>query len=126
MAPTAVPAEYSDYSNIFSAENAVELLENIRMNEHSIKLKGDKQPPFKPIYSLGPVEFETLKTYIEINLANGFIELFKFYLIKSQMGAFTFARIIGDSTISLAKTNIRCFWLMNQWIDLARLSNLPD
>ena len=39
---TEVPAEYSDYSNVFSAENAAELLENIGMNEHAIELKEDK------------------------------------------------------------------------------------
>ena len=72
-APTKVPAEYSDYSDVFSAENAAELLENTGMNEHAIELEKDKQPPFGPIYSLGPVELETLKTYIETNLANGFI-----------------------------------------------------
>ena len=72
-APTEVPAEYSDYSNIFSVENAAELPENTGMNEHAIKLEEGKQPPFCPIYSLGPVELETLKTYIKINLANGFI-----------------------------------------------------
>ena len=43
------------------------------MNEHAIELEEDKQLPFGPIYSLGPVELETLKTYIETNLANGFI-----------------------------------------------------
>ena len=43
------------------------------MNEHAIELEEGKQPPFGPIYSLGPVELETLKTYIETNLANGFI-----------------------------------------------------
>ena len=36
-APTEVPAEYSDYSNVFSAEYAAELPENTRMNEHIIK-----------------------------------------------------------------------------------------
>ena len=72
-APTKVPAEYSKYSNVFSAENAAELLENTRMNEHAIKLEEDKQLPFGPIYSLRPVELEILKTYIKINLANGFI-----------------------------------------------------
>ena len=36
-----------------------------------------KQPPYGPIYSLGSVELETLKTYIETNLANGFIRLSK-------------------------------------------------
>ena len=33
----------------------------------------DRQPPYGPIYSLGPVELETLKTYIETNLKNSFI-----------------------------------------------------
>ena len=73
-APTKVPAEYSDYSNVFSAENATELPENTGMNEHAIELKEGKQPPFGLIYSLGPVELETLKTYIKTNLANGFIQ----------------------------------------------------
>ena len=72
-APTEVPAEYSDYSDVFSAEHAAELPENTGMNEHAIELEEGKQPPFGPIYSLGLVELETLKTYIETNLANGFI-----------------------------------------------------
>ena len=47
------------------------------MNEYAIKLEKGKQPLFGPIYSLGPVELETLKTYIKINLANNFIRLSK-------------------------------------------------
>ena len=43
------------------------------MNEHAIKLEEGKQLSFRPIYSLGPVELKTLKTYIKTNLANGFI-----------------------------------------------------
>ena len=76
-APTEVPAEYSDYSNVFSAENVVELSENTGINEHAIELEEGKQPPFRPIYCLRPVELETLKTYIKTNLANGFIRPFK-------------------------------------------------
>ena len=72
-APTKVPAEYSNYSNVFLAENAAELPENTGMNKHAIKLEEGEQPPFGLIYSLGPVELEMLKTYIETNLANGFI-----------------------------------------------------
>ena len=68
-----VPAEYSDYSNVFSAENAAELPKNTGMNEYAIKLEEGKQPPFGPIYNLGLVELEILKTYIETNLANSFI-----------------------------------------------------
>ena len=48
------------------------------MNEHTIEVKEGKQPPFGPIYSLGSVELETLKTYIKTNLANKFIRPFKF------------------------------------------------
>ena len=77
-ASTKISAKYSDYSDFFSAENVAELPENIRMNEHAIELEEDKQPPFEPIYSLGPMELETLKTYIETNLADGFIRPFKF------------------------------------------------
>ena len=71
---TKIPAEYSNYSNIFSAENAVELLKNFRMNKHTIELEEGKQPLFGSIYSLEPVKLEILKTYIKINLVNGFIQ----------------------------------------------------
>ena len=36
-------AEYSDYSDVFSAENTAELLKNTGMNEHAIKLEEGKQ-----------------------------------------------------------------------------------
>ena len=81
-APTEILVKYSDYNNIFSAENAAELPENAKMNEHAIKLEKSKQPPFGSIYSLGPVELKTLKTYIKTNLVNGFI-----YPSKSPAGA---------------------------------------
>ena len=44
-----------------------------KLNQHAIKLQEDHQPPYKTIYSLGPVKIETLETYIETNLTNGFI-----------------------------------------------------
>ena len=71
--PTEVPAEYFDYSNVFLVEYAVEFLENTGINKYAIKLEEDKQLLFELIYSLGPVELETLKTYIKTNLANSFI-----------------------------------------------------
>ena len=73
-----VPAEYFDNNNIFSAKNEAELPENTGINEHAIELEESKQPPFGPIYSLGPIELETLKTYIKTNLAIDFICLSKF------------------------------------------------
>ena len=39
---TKVPIEYSDYSNVFLAENVAKLLENIGINEYTIKLKKGK------------------------------------------------------------------------------------
>ena len=57
---------------------ASKLPEHIRINDHGIKLvNGYQQPPYGPIYSLKPVELETLKAYIETNLANKFIKLSK-------------------------------------------------
>ena len=76
-APTEVPAEYSDYSNVFLAKNAAELPENTGINEYAIELEESKQPSFGPIHSLGLVELKTLKTYIKTNMANGFIRPYK-------------------------------------------------
>ena len=70
---TEVLVEYSNYSDIFSAKNAIKLLENTKINKYAIKLKEKKQLLFNPIYSLEPVKLVTSKTYIKTNLANGFI-----------------------------------------------------
>ena len=72
-----VPNEYSDFADVFSPDLAFELPEHTRINDHAIKLVEGQQPPYKPIYSPGPVELETLKAYIDTNLANGFIRLSK-------------------------------------------------
>ncbi len=72
-APTKIPAEYSDYADVFSLDLAMELPENTGMNEHAIELIDGKQPPYGPIYALSPVELETLKAYIETHLKTGFI-----------------------------------------------------
>ena len=67
-------AEYSNYSNIILAENIAKLPKNTGINKYAIKLEEDKPPLFRPIYSLELVELKILKTYIKINLANGFIQ----------------------------------------------------
>ena len=68
-----IPDEYSDFTDVFSEEKALVLPERTELNEHAINLEDGKQPPYGPIYSLGPVELETLKTYIETHLKTGFI-----------------------------------------------------
>ena len=65
--------EYSDFIDVFLKEKALVLLEQTEFNQHIIKLEEGKQPPYKPIYSLGPVELGTLKTYIKTHLKTGFI-----------------------------------------------------
>ena len=63
-----------DFVDVFSKEKALVLLERTELNEHAINLEDGKQPPYGLIYSLSPVELETLKTYIEIYLKTGFIQ----------------------------------------------------
>ena len=70
---TKVPAKYSDFVDVFSPDLAFKLSKNTGINDHAIELVEGQQSPYGPIYSLGPVELETLKAYIETNLANGFI-----------------------------------------------------
>ena len=73
-APTKVPTEYLDFADEFSPDLASELPKHTGNNNHAIELVDGQQPPYDPIYSLGPVELKTLKTYIKTNLANGFIK----------------------------------------------------
>lgn len=71
-----VPPEYSDYTNVFLEASTVKLFEHTAINNHFINLVDDKQPLYGPIYSPGLVELEMLKTYIETNYANSFIQPF--------------------------------------------------
>ena len=73
-APTKVLPKYADYADVFWFDLAMELLENTGINKHAIKLPNGKQLAYGPIYSLAPVELETLKAYIETYLKTGFIQ----------------------------------------------------
>ena len=72
-----VLAKYSDFADVFLEKSANILSEQTGVNKYGIKLEKGKQPSYGPIYSLGPVELETLNMYIETNLANGFIRASK-------------------------------------------------
>lgn len=74
---TEIPAEYADYTNIFSFKLAMELSKNIGINKHAIEPIESKQPPYRLIYALILVELEILKTYIKTHLITGFIPLSK-------------------------------------------------
>lgn len=80
-----VLAKYSNYTDIFSFNLAIELHENTRINEHIIELLEDKLPLCDSIYAFNLVELETLKFYIKNHLKTGFIKPF-----KSFVGAFIF------------------------------------
>ena len=74
---TKVPNKYLDFKDIFSPNLASKLSKYIKINNHTIKLIDGEQPLYEPIYSLEPIELETLKAYIETNLVNEFIRLSK-------------------------------------------------
>ena len=65
--------KYSDFTNVFLEEKTLILSKRTKLNKHAINLKDGKQPLYGPIYSLGLVELETLKIYIETYLKTGFI-----------------------------------------------------
>ena len=72
-----IPDKYSDFTDVFLEEKALVLPKRTKQNEHAIDLEDGKQLFYGPIYNSGPVELETLKTYIEIYLKTGFIQLSK-------------------------------------------------
>lgn len=76
-ASTKIFTEYSNYSDVFSAENTTELPEHSKKHDHTIELKENKQLLFGLMYSLSLVKLKTLKIYIKTNLVNDFIQLFK-------------------------------------------------
>ena len=91
---TKILAKYSDFSDVFSEKKTLMLLEQTDLNKHTIELKKDKQPPYGLIYSLGPVELKTLKTYIKTHLKTGFIQI-----SKSLAGASIFFNKKSDGSI---------------------------
>ena len=48
-ASTRIPDKYADFADIFSPDLAAKLPENIRINNHTIKLVDSQQPPYRPI-----------------------------------------------------------------------------
>lgn len=78
MASTTILSQYPDFADIYSPNLIAEFLEHTRINNYIIEFINGKKSPYRLIYSLGPIELETLKIYIESNLANGFIRSSKF------------------------------------------------
>ena len=72
-----IPNEYSNFINVFLEEKALILQECDELNKYTINLEDGKQPSYGSIYSPGPIELKTFKTYIETHLKIRFIQPFK-------------------------------------------------
>ena len=89
------------------------------VNEHTIELEKGKQPSYGPIYRLEPVEFETLKTYIKINLANGLIQASKspasapILFVCKPNDSFCLCVNYWRLIISQLRIDIRYHWLVS-------------
>lgn len=66
------------------------------MNKHTIELREGKQPSYRLVYILSPVELETLKIYIETYLKTKFIKF-----SKSLTSALIFFNKKFDGSFSL-------------------------
>ena len=70
--------KYTDFIDIFLLILITKLLKYMRINNHVIEFIDNKKPLYNFIYSIKLVKLETFKTYINNNLANGFIRSSKF------------------------------------------------
>ena len=95
-ASSKVPSKYANFTDVFFPKLAAELPKHTRINDYAIELVDDGQPPYGPIYSLGLVELEILKAYIENNLVSGFIKP-----SKSPTGALIFFDKKPDGSLRL-------------------------
>jgi hypothetical protein len=68
----SLPKEYEDYTDVFSAEEAMKRNE-IEDAEHPIDLLPGKDPPYGPIYNLSARELSVLREYIHSSLDKGWI-----------------------------------------------------
>lgn len=69
--------EYANYADVFFIHLMIKLSEITSINKHAIELFESKQPSYRLIYIVNPVDLETLKIYIKTYLKTGFICLCK-------------------------------------------------
>lgn len=67
-----IPEALRDYVDVFSPKKADQLPPH-RSYDHEIRLDSDKKLPFGRIYSMSREELQTLRTWLDENLAKGFI-----------------------------------------------------
>ena len=101
----------SDFANVFLKKSANILSERTGANEHVIELEEGKQPLYRPIYSLGPVELETTSRptwQTVLSRHQSHQQVLRFCLSASPMVAFACVSITEDSITSRSKIGIRC------------------
>lgn len=67
-----VPQEYHDLADLFDKRKADQLPQHTKY-DHEIPLEEGKEPPFGPLYGMTQTELQSLKDYLDDNLAKGFI-----------------------------------------------------
>src|SRR5258708_9078262 len=67
-----IPAEYHDFSNVFSGEKVGTLTPH-RPYDLQINIKEGAKPIHRPIYSLSPPELVALREFLEEHTKSGFI-----------------------------------------------------
>ena len=67
-----IPEDYHEFADVFSKTRADTLAEH-RPYDLKIQIEEGSMPPLGPIYSLSAIELQTLREFIDENLAIGFI-----------------------------------------------------
>src|SRR5690606_14639466 len=68
----SIPKDYARFHALFD-KKAADILPDHQPWDHTIPLQPDTTPTYGPIYGLSENELETLRTYLDENLARGFI-----------------------------------------------------
>ena len=68
----SIPDALADFADVFDNERAGQLLQ-LKETDHGIKIHGDKEPPYGPIYKLSENELGVLREYLADALAKGWI-----------------------------------------------------
>lgn len=71
----AILSKYANFADVIFQDLVTKLSKKTKINNYTINLIDSKQSTYKPIYSLGFVEFKSLKTYIKINLTNSYVKI---------------------------------------------------
>jgi len=67
------PAQYQEFVEVFSMKKS-EIIPQHRQIDHTIDLEPEYKQPYWRINILSQFKLKTLKAYIKMNLANGFIQ----------------------------------------------------